>query len=212
MGYVHPDKPDIFLSYARVNDDPDATFPDRPGWVTTLVRGLKQRLANKFGRGEYFELWSRRAARRPCGTDPGDPRPTPRRRRDRPGPVPCLSGVGVVPSRVSGVPSGDPQAQGGRGSRSSSSSSTRSSRARGSPSWPISRVTASGSRTATPATPRPSATRSFVRRTRSTTGGTTTCPSSLSASSRRCGRASRRPRLRSSRRPRTPARRSTSPR
>jgi hypothetical protein len=58
MGYVHPDKPDIFLSYAHVNDEPHAAFPDRPGWVTTLVRGLKQRLANKFGHGEFFVLWS----------------------------------------------------------------------------------------------------------------------------------------------------------
>ena len=27
MGYVHPDKPDIFLSYAHVDDEPDPPFP-----------------------------------------------------------------------------------------------------------------------------------------------------------------------------------------
>ena len=57
MGYVHPDKPDIFLSYARVDDERDAAFPDRPGWVTTLVRSLEQRLAKKLGRLDSFDLW-----------------------------------------------------------------------------------------------------------------------------------------------------------
>ena len=27
MGYVHTDKPDIFLSYAHVDDEPDPAFP-----------------------------------------------------------------------------------------------------------------------------------------------------------------------------------------
>jgi hypothetical protein len=58
MGYVHPDKPDIFLSYAHVNNEPDPAFPDRTGWVTTLVRGLKARLANKLGRVDSYDLWS----------------------------------------------------------------------------------------------------------------------------------------------------------
>jgi hypothetical protein len=57
MGYVHPDKADIFLSYARVDDEPDAAFPDRPGWVTTLVRGLEKRLAKKLGRDDSSDLW-----------------------------------------------------------------------------------------------------------------------------------------------------------
>src|SRR3954453_23211438 len=34
MGYVHPGKTDIFLSYAHVDDEPD--HGDRPGWVTSL--------------------------------------------------------------------------------------------------------------------------------------------------------------------------------
>jgi hypothetical protein len=57
MGYVHPDKPDIFLSYAHVNNKPDAVFPDRPGWVTTLVRGLENLLAMKLGRVDSYDLW-----------------------------------------------------------------------------------------------------------------------------------------------------------
>src|SRR5262249_21635786 len=57
MGYVHPDKPDIFLSYAHVDDEPDPAFPDRPGWVTTLVRVLEKRLAQKLGRVDSYGLW-----------------------------------------------------------------------------------------------------------------------------------------------------------
>jgi hypothetical protein len=57
MGYVHPDKPDIFLSYAHVDDEPDAAFPDRPGWVTTLVRCLEQHLTRKLGRVDAYDLW-----------------------------------------------------------------------------------------------------------------------------------------------------------
>src|SRR3954452_19159191 len=57
MGLVHPRKPDIFLSYAHVDDEPDPTLPDRPGWVTTLVRGLEKRLAKKLGRVDSYDLW-----------------------------------------------------------------------------------------------------------------------------------------------------------
>jgi hypothetical protein len=57
MGYVHPDKPDIFLSYAHVDDESDPAFSDRPGWVTTLVRGLEKRLARKLGRVDSYGLW-----------------------------------------------------------------------------------------------------------------------------------------------------------
>jgi len=57
MAYVHPDKPDIFLSYAHVDDEPDAAFSDRPGWVTTLVRSLEKRLAKKLGRVDSYEIW-----------------------------------------------------------------------------------------------------------------------------------------------------------
>jgi hypothetical protein len=57
MGYVHPDKPDIFLSYAHVDDEPDPAFSDRPGWVTTLVRCLEKRLARKLGRVDSYDVW-----------------------------------------------------------------------------------------------------------------------------------------------------------
>src|SRR5262245_18609945 len=57
MGYVHPDKPDIFLSYAHVDDEPDPAFPERPGWVNTLVRCLEKRLAMKLGRVDSYDLW-----------------------------------------------------------------------------------------------------------------------------------------------------------
>ena len=57
MAYVHPDKPDIFLSYAHVDDEPDAAFSDRPGWVTALVRCLEKRLAKKLGRVDSYDIW-----------------------------------------------------------------------------------------------------------------------------------------------------------
>src|SRR5262249_38791958 len=57
MAYVHPDKPDLFISYAHVDDEPDAAFPDRPGWVTTLVRCLEKRLAKKLGRVDSYDIW-----------------------------------------------------------------------------------------------------------------------------------------------------------
>jgi hypothetical protein len=57
MAYVHPDKPDIFISYAHVDDEPDPAFPDRPGWVTTLVRCLEKRIAKKLGRVESYDIW-----------------------------------------------------------------------------------------------------------------------------------------------------------
>jgi TIR domain len=57
MGYVHTDKPDILFIYAHVDDEPDPAFPDRPGWVTTLVRGLEKRPAKKLGRVDSSGLW-----------------------------------------------------------------------------------------------------------------------------------------------------------
>jgi hypothetical protein len=57
MAYVYPDKPDIFISYAHVDDEPDPAFPDRPGWVTTLVRCLEKRIAKKLGRVESYDIW-----------------------------------------------------------------------------------------------------------------------------------------------------------
>jgi hypothetical protein len=57
MAYVHPDKPDIFISYAHVDDEPDPAFADRPGWVTTLVRCLEKRIAKKLGRVDSYDIW-----------------------------------------------------------------------------------------------------------------------------------------------------------
>ena len=116
MGYVHPDKPDIFLSYAHVDDEPDAAFPDRPGWVTTLVRGLEKRLARKLGRVDSYDLW--RDAKLAGHVDV-----TPEiigRLRDAAVLLLVLS-PGYLASewcrqRAGGVPRGNPQAQGRQGS------------------------------------------------------------------------------------------------
>src|SRR6516164_9799321 len=56
MGFLEKDKPDIFVSYARVNDIPLAGR--QRGWVSTLVSELKSLLAMKFGRSDAFELWT----------------------------------------------------------------------------------------------------------------------------------------------------------
>jgi hypothetical protein len=55
MGFVHPAKTDLFVSYAHVDDLP--LEPGRPGWVTTLVTSLQALLAQKLGRGEDISLW-----------------------------------------------------------------------------------------------------------------------------------------------------------
>ena len=55
MGFVHPAKTDLFVSYAHVDDLP--LEPERPGWVTTLVNSLKNLLAQRLGRGESISLW-----------------------------------------------------------------------------------------------------------------------------------------------------------
>jgi hypothetical protein len=55
MGFVHPAKTDLFVSYAHVDDIP--LEPERPGWVTTLVNSLKNLLAQRLGRGESISLW-----------------------------------------------------------------------------------------------------------------------------------------------------------
>ncbi len=54
-GFVRPDHPDIFISYAWV-DDRKPPGVDH-GWVTTLVMYLKDLLAQKLGRRESFWLW-----------------------------------------------------------------------------------------------------------------------------------------------------------
>jgi hypothetical protein len=57
MAYVNPNRLDLFISYAHVDDEPDPAFPDRPGWVTTLVRCLEKRLAKKLGRVDAYDIW-----------------------------------------------------------------------------------------------------------------------------------------------------------
>ena len=54
-GFVHPDKTDIFISYARV-DDQEFDGVDA-GWVTRLVRNVEKLLAMRLGRREFFDLW-----------------------------------------------------------------------------------------------------------------------------------------------------------
>ena len=48
-------KHDVFLSYARVDDEPMPGCTE--GWVTTLVRNLQWRLAQLCGRRDAFGLW-----------------------------------------------------------------------------------------------------------------------------------------------------------
>jgi hypothetical protein len=54
MGYVDPCKPDIFVSYAAVDDEP---LPDEEnGRVSTIVHVLSTFLARKLGRSTAFDL------------------------------------------------------------------------------------------------------------------------------------------------------------
>jgi TIR domain len=53
--------PDVFVSYAHVDNDPDPGVPE--GWVTTLVNVLRKRLAQRLGRAESFQLWKDEALR-----------------------------------------------------------------------------------------------------------------------------------------------------
>jgi len=50
-GYAH----DIFVSYAQVDDLSDEEGVD--GWVTTLIKKLRNRLAQLLGRQDNFSLW-----------------------------------------------------------------------------------------------------------------------------------------------------------
>jgi hypothetical protein len=55
-GYTH----DVFVSYAHVDDRPfveTERWQPPMGWVTTLVRHLKNELSQKIGRDEAFSLW-----------------------------------------------------------------------------------------------------------------------------------------------------------
>jgi hypothetical protein len=58
LGEARPERGaiEIYVSFARIDDEPDSAFPDRPGWVTTLVRGVQRGLAQKLGRTD-FVLW-----------------------------------------------------------------------------------------------------------------------------------------------------------
>jgi TIR domain len=55
MAFVPHYTYDIFVSYAHVDDLPEPVTQE--GWVTTLVQGLKKRLAQKLGRNDAFTLW-----------------------------------------------------------------------------------------------------------------------------------------------------------
>jgi hypothetical protein len=61
MTFVPGYEYDVFISYAHVDDSPlfDATVGrEQPsGWVATLVRHLKNELAEKIGRSEAFDVW-----------------------------------------------------------------------------------------------------------------------------------------------------------
>jgi hypothetical protein len=60
MAFVPDHQLDVFVSYAHVDDRPflDAPGPERSaGWVGTLVRHLKNELAQKIGRDEAFAVW-----------------------------------------------------------------------------------------------------------------------------------------------------------
>jgi hypothetical protein len=57
MANVHPDKPDIFLHYAHIVDEPDPAFANPRGWVTTLVRCPENRLTKKLGRVDSYDVW-----------------------------------------------------------------------------------------------------------------------------------------------------------
>ncbi|HWE35930.1 MAG TPA: toll/interleukin-1 receptor domain-containing protein [Isosphaeraceae bacterium] len=55
MGFVHPDKSDLFISYAHENNEPLFDGADR--WVSRLHQTLRNSLAGKIGRSEDFEIW-----------------------------------------------------------------------------------------------------------------------------------------------------------
>lgn len=52
-GYEH----DIFVSYAHVDDEPLPGIGVEEGWVTTLVKGLKTKLAQRLKDGDPYSLW-----------------------------------------------------------------------------------------------------------------------------------------------------------
>ena len=157
---------------------PPAAFPDRPGWVTTLVLGLEECLARKLGRVDSYDLW--RDAKLA-----GHVELTPEilgRVRDAAVLLLVLSPAYLASEwcrrELAAFHEEIRRRKAARG-RVFVVEFDRSTRTRSRPSWPISGDTASGSRTPTPGTPRPSATRSCARRTRSTTSGSTGFASEL---------------------------------
>jgi len=55
MAFVSSCKYDVFVSYAHVDNDVLPGVED--GWVTTLVRCIKTRLAQILGRSDNYSLW-----------------------------------------------------------------------------------------------------------------------------------------------------------
>jgi hypothetical protein len=55
VAYVEGFKHDVFVSYARVDDQRLPTTPS--GWVSTLLDALEIRLAQKLGRAEKLSVW-----------------------------------------------------------------------------------------------------------------------------------------------------------
>lgn len=55
MAFVPGYEYDIFISYAHVDDIPDAGA--EKGWVTTLINSLRTRLAQRLGRSDAFKIW-----------------------------------------------------------------------------------------------------------------------------------------------------------
>ncbi len=55
MGFVHPKKPDVFFSYARVDDNP--IMGSNLGWVRMLFQRLGFEIDKKLGRNGACHLW-----------------------------------------------------------------------------------------------------------------------------------------------------------
>jgi hypothetical protein len=55
MGYVDAAKPDIFISYAQVNNQPDRDEP--VGWVTALHEKMQKHIDQRLGRALACEIW-----------------------------------------------------------------------------------------------------------------------------------------------------------
>jgi len=49
--------PDIFVSYAHVDNLPASGRETETGWVTHLINNLRNEISRKIGRTEAFELW-----------------------------------------------------------------------------------------------------------------------------------------------------------